>query len=914
MGQDSQCYINNQNNEVYKISKTLKLDDIKNPFNTKHYMWIDKNVYAEDFQLVFDCLFNEKKKCSKFDTVDKAIEYLLNNIEFEETIIIVSGSFFPDFYKKFDENINKIKVSPIVVVFCQRKEFFISNLKINNIYVNNYLLNEDLIFESQRELEDYLNEGKIKEKEEEELTFEIIKNLEELTAPCFYSYLLQDVTGTEIFYFNEKIISMFNNENNEIEENEIKSMIISLQRCNLNSKEIISKYWLRIYTYESKFYKNLNKFLRTKNKNSNFFYPLIKICYEGIRKKFLFPVLNKKLYRGSLISKEEIENLMEIKNKNDFPKTIVYCRSFLSFSENLETTKFRMWDELNINKNLERVLFEMEEINKIPKEENENNDIDLNSLSNCSLKSFSKKRDEDEVLFFPFSCFEVTNIEKKKKNDLTYYKINLKNMGRLGNIIKNQLKTDFFKEMKMSKYAEDLTKAKITINENFISSWKLKKEFKNDYKIICFMLNNEYFVTKTDNSISLISYLYEEEKLKINFENTKIICLIKIDENRLCISNSNNYIELIKLLNNNKTYIKKEKKLDLCANNLLYIRKEEEENDIIMFSNKNSIYYLYTKKEKKTEKWMTEDNNIIAIKELPNGDIAYLTEYNNGNNNKNIVINFIDIMKKNELISMKLDRDFYDFIDFIIFKNYCIIGFNSIIDLIDYEKNIEFHNQNRDSNKSKQINVDYYEKKNYTSFYLENKLTNIIKFKGEELIIGLYDENKKNSIIREIYINYENDSFNPYILGEGKIDNYIKKIIEINKSNILVNIRNGKLFIMEKENETDTIFKELYNKYNVLESPIKGIIPSREQNYCIYCPNTNISKNLNYEKNYLVDKENIKNKIPKNYNIKAQKYKDINTNQHSLESIDFPDAYRPSSNKNRPSSCQNRKNKKLNYN
>ena len=157
---------------------------------------------------------------------------------------------------------------------------------------------------------------------------------------------------------------------------------------------------------------------------------------------------------------------------------------------------------------------------------------------------------------------------------------------------------------------------------------------------------------------------------------------------------------------------------------------------------------------------------------------------------------------------MKLDRDFYGFVDFIIFKNYCIIGFNSIIDLIDYEKCIEFHNQNKDSNKSKQINVDYYEKKICTSFYLENKLTNIIKFKDEELIIGLYEANKKNSIIREIYINYENDSFNPYILGEGKIDNYIKKIIEINKSNILVNIRNGKLFIMEKENETDTIFKE----------------------------------------------------------------------------------------------------------
>ena len=30
-------------------------------------------------------------------------------------------------------------------------------------------------------------------------------------------------------------------------------------------------------------------------------------------------------------------------------------------------------------------------------------------------------------------------------------------MGRLGNIIKNQLKTDFFRGMKMSKYAEDLS-------------------------------------------------------------------------------------------------------------------------------------------------------------------------------------------------------------------------------------------------------------------------------------------------------------------------------------------------------------------------------------------------------------------------------------------------------------------------
>ena len=148
-------------------------------------------------------------------------------------------------------------------------------------------------------------------------------------------------------------------------------------------------------------------------------------------------------------------------------------------------------------------MFEIEEINK---NEINNNHIDLNTLSNCSLQSFSNFN-EYEVLFFPLSCFEVISIKKENEE---YYKINLKNLGRHGSLIRKQLGNDFFKKINLTKFSEDLIDAKITKNKDFMSSWMINKRFKGNYTI-SFMLDDYDFVLYKDNSISIISLLKEKK-------------------------------------------------------------------------------------------------------------------------------------------------------------------------------------------------------------------------------------------------------------------------------------------------------------------------------------------------------------------------------------------------------------------
>ena len=60
-------------------------------------------------------------------------------------------------------------------------------------------------------------------------------------------------------------------------------------------KEIIIKYWLRVYIIESEFYNLLNESFRREDKYVYFYYPFIKLCYEAIKKGFIRSY-NKEIY------------------------------------------------------------------------------------------------------------------------------------------------------------------------------------------------------------------------------------------------------------------------------------------------------------------------------------------------------------------------------------------------------------------------------------------------------------------------------------------------------------------------------------------------------------------------------------------------------------------------------------------
>ena len=158
---------------------------------------------------------------------------------------------------------------------------------------------------------------------------------------------MKEVTFTEILYFNEYIKRTYSN----------NTVIINLLEQFDNDKnipkEILVKYWIYIYTRQSNFFFDINEQLR--NKKGDYYIPFIKLCYEMLRKGFLKPIIDKKLYRGAAITINEYKNINEFLSKNkdkEFPKLIVFSRCFLSFSGNkIVADEFLKKNQRKINNN-----------------------------------------------------------------------------------------------------------------------------------------------------------------------------------------------------------------------------------------------------------------------------------------------------------------------------------------------------------------------------------------------------------------------------------------------------------------------------------------------------------------------------------------------------------------------------------
>ena len=102
-----------------------------------------------------------------------------------------------EFYYKFKEISNGIKFNPNIIIFLNRKNAFIEELKLNNLYYNNELLNPKLITNEKTDLKDFV--GNCHTYEEKDVTFEIIDNYGQLIIPNYISYLFENVTSSEIY-------------------------------------------------------------------------------------------------------------------------------------------------------------------------------------------------------------------------------------------------------------------------------------------------------------------------------------------------------------------------------------------------------------------------------------------------------------------------------------------------------------------------------------------------------------------------------------------------------------------------------------------------------------------------------------------------------------------------------------------
>lgn len=307
--------------------------------------------------------------------------------------------------------------------------------------------------------------------------FENISNFRQLILPIFLYIYIANPKATEISKFNHYILTHYSKEQKLVDL--INQIFIGYQIPN----EITSKYWARAYTAETKFYKEMNKDLRLDKFDK--YLTFIHMMYNGIKIKSFSFNPNCKLYRGAKFDQKEIDNLeLSIKNKSsNFPSSIFYCKSFLSFSKNKEIAKTFIKKEGNGQVGLSLALIIIEEFTEGA----------INCPGCADIKKFSLIKKEEEILVFPFTCFEVKNIEKKEDKDInkTYYIIHLDYLGKYEEKFNGKVADDLIEEIpEESLYAQQVFSTDIIDGKYKEKFFKKKSEYvdnnnNNDSVIFC---------------------------------------------------------------------------------------------------------------------------------------------------------------------------------------------------------------------------------------------------------------------------------------------------------------------------------------------------------------------------------------------------------------------------------------------
>jgi len=239
--------------------------------------------------------------------------------------------------------------------------------------------------------------------------------------------------------------------------------------------EILSKYYSRLYTADSNFHKNMNQDLGLNKKEK--YLSFIKILYEGVKLKSL-PLSNDNiLYRGSKISNEEINKIKNYLNNKieGLPSSIVFSKSFLSFSKDKNIAeKFLKYE--NKNNNLSKVLFILE------KDDN----LGYNLSTHGDIEKISFFPNEREVLFFPFSSFEIKNIKEINIGKEKVYEINLLYLGKYlkdiendNNLINNDI---LIPNSEFKKQIEEFGLIKTENNQSIKNIYNKFREYENEIK------------------------------------------------------------------------------------------------------------------------------------------------------------------------------------------------------------------------------------------------------------------------------------------------------------------------------------------------------------------------------------------------------------------------------------------------
>ena len=532
-------------------------------------IWIDANIENEENTTYIDELESSfSVKITPCKNVYTAINKL-KEIKFIETKVIISGKLYNEFVRMFKDSITTIFVAPKIIVFTKDKTKFLENHRNfennDNIFYNHCGVADSLI-EIIKFLKNEIASNKINIADNARLTFEYIESKEQLVLPLFFKTLIEKSSNKEM---KEYTLSLYNTYSKKSDN--IKNLLGSIKSIPNIPVEILSKYYARLYTFESDFFKDINKELGDNVREK--YLPFIKTLYEGVKYQSLPLSKETLLYRGSKIANSEIEKIKENMGKKieGLPSTIAFSKSFLSFSkEKKQAEKF--YKSGKINQGLSRVLYVLEK----------DDEIGYNLATHGDLREVSFFPDEQEVLFFPFSSFEIKDIKEIQIENEAGYEIKLLYLGKYLKDIENDktLIKNANKVIFESKFKEQLFETGLIKKENIekINTQAIYRSFK-----------------KYEKEIKEINEKKEIKVVNESYDNQKNEIVGEIDIN---IYNINSKIPII----NSFEKVKRKNRYEDKSDDWKYKNEKEiKEHTEIKINGKSipfSYYYIFRKEGK----------------------------------------------------------------------------------------------------------------------------------------------------------------------------------------------------------------------------------------------------------------------------------------------------------------------------
>ena len=393
-------------------------------------IWIDTNIDNKEnseYKQILTSINSIRLKT--FKNIELAIKFM-KEIEYQETKIIISGRLYAEFITKFKENITSMRIVPKIIVFTGDKNKF---LEFNKDYEKDYnsFYSHFGIATSFKEIKQFLQNNYLNKSDKKpinsydntEFIFEYLDSIEKINFPLIFMSMIDNISLDDIDQYNNYLYNTFSKENDKI-----KNLLEQLKLIPNIPIEILAKFYVRFYTADSNFLKNINSDLRKNIKEK--YLPFVKVLYQGVKLKSL-PLSSKNiLYRSLIISDFEINKIKNfLKNKiKDLPSHIICTKSFLSFTKDKNIAlKFMVHHE--IKKAFSVVLFILEK--------DDLSGYDL--ATHCETENESFYPLEKEVLFFPFSFFEIKDIKEIKHESGKAYEIKLLYLGKYMKEIQEEL-------------------------------------------------------------------------------------------------------------------------------------------------------------------------------------------------------------------------------------------------------------------------------------------------------------------------------------------------------------------------------------------------------------------------------------------------------------------------------------------